>query len=260
MFYKISNPSNLKEIGKYPQTVPLCAFHKKAKRTDYIGSASDSEKITISPRLYDFFKPYLPRHEVKDIEYSNDVYRFDRKNLEYVVKENMKQEFYPYKILHISYPDDNVINYSKSSFYSYKKSGEFIDYDEDTSLNSKMLSYYKELSEKNGEMIRVFKKEIIDNNLPIKSKNDFIKLFEDFRSLKKGKAWNEWGDIPEIGVKKIVFNSNCKDFFRLFEKGTDYSGYYVSEQLKNEIEEHGFTGMTFKPLDEINPHVEIEIL
>lgn len=44
MIFKIDSSVNLNEIGKYPQTIPVRAFHKKAKRTDYIGCASDSEK------------------------------------------------------------------------------------------------------------------------------------------------------------------------------------------------------------------------
>lgn len=262
MLYKIDNTSNLKVIGKNPQIgyaitignlflgndgiyesitvykpkTPEYIFHKKAKLTDYISGGSDNIKLTISPKFYFFLKQYLGLHQVWDIEISNDVYKFNRKKVEYERKEGSVQELYDYKILHISYPSNSIINHEQSEY--------FLDFREN----------YMEILLENES--RIPESYLCDEkHLPIKIKtnDDYLKLNE---KLKK-----EEGKKRIIIPKKLVFEvSNLNaDIFRIITP-INLSGYYVTESLKNKIEHAVITGMDFKPLSEINPHVQVEII
>lgn len=127
---------------------------------------------------------------------------------------------YEYYILHLDFPKSDFINYNFSKF-------SFFERDEER-------NYVK-----------------LDNE---------IKIFSDIDLLEK------MGKYPPIGIRtpflrtvKFTINSNIKeDFFRSSTNGM--TGYYVSEKLKQEIENQGFTGMDFVELDKINNFVEIEMV
>ena len=51
---------------------------------------------------------------------------------------------------------------------------------------------------------------------------------------------------------------NCKeDLIRLHNMPMTGTGYYLSERLKNAIEEKGFTGMIFKEINDVDKRIEI---
>ncbi len=288
-FYKLKTNIDLKEIGKFPKgaeggrvgnilvghdgqygpvkitnpIVPIQPIHKKTKLTDYFDGGSI--KIIISTGFYQFLKPFLNKYQVWDMYLSNDVYKFDRKNLQYVLKDNVEQEFNDYKILHISYPTAEFINYKKSIFYKFLKLNEFLNYDLDLTLNAAERYTYDQISKKNGEKVKVNKKEILEENLIVKDESEYNNLFEVIDKLKYGKTYEEIKSlkIPNIAPKKITINTSIinQDMFRVFYKNSnDFSGYYVSEDLKDKILDKGFSGMTFTPLKEINPRIEIETI
>jgi hypothetical protein len=259
-YYKITNSHDLKIIGKYPQNAsggkigeninagegnygpidfkgPITSifpFHNKAKRTDYIGNSSGSIKMTISPDFYIFLKKYLPEHQVWDIQYSNDVYKMDWKKMDYVVKEGVLQELYPYKVLHISYPNLDFINFEKSEFFLENRE----KYLEIIGNKEMMKSLY---SKKNKKIIK------------IKSEKEYETLFKGLRKQQKA-------DKEAIIVNKLVLNDINEDIFRILSKVNNTSSYYVSENLKDKIQEKGFTGIDFLPLEEINKNIEIEVV
>lgn len=233
-YYKITTSLDLKVIGKYPQTIPVNAFHKKAKLTDYIGSASDNTKKTISPNFYFFLKPHLPEHQVLDMHFSNDVYKMDWKKMDYVVKEDAIQELYPYKILHISYPSLDFINFERSEFFLENRE-----------------KYLETIG--NKEMMKSLYSKSDKKHIKIKSEKEYEKLFKELRKQQKY-------DKEVIIVNKLVFNDINEDVFRVLSKVNNVSSYYVSENLKNKIQENGFTGIDFVSLKEINKNIDIEIV
>tara|TARA_R110002050_G_scaffold140013_4_gene264635 strand:- start:3517 stop:3828 length:312 start_codon:yes stop_codon:yes gene_type:complete len=83
-------------------------------------------------------------HQVWTIKVSNDVYKFDRKSLQYLVKEGLKQEFYDYKILHISYPSNEIIDFNKSEFFIDFR----INYLNNLSVEGISKSYFLNLKDK----------------------------------------------------------------------------------------------------------------
>ena len=216
---------------------PIIPVHKNFKLTDYFGG--DTTKKFISQRFYEFLIPYLKEHQVWDMHLTNDVYKFDRKNSQYVIKEGAVQEFYDYKILHISYSSHEIINFKESSFYVFERTGEM-----------------KESFNEKGEMSKIWDDKIIEDDMAIAN-------YDSYLSLKRNKYTKTVGfNIPILKAKKIVFSlpsDFSKEVFRLFFNEDSISGYYVSENLKNKIEEQGFTGMSFTPIEEISSCVKIEI-
>lgn len=263
MLYRIDNTSNLKIIGQNPQIgyaitignlflggegiygpikvqfaeTPEYVINKKAKLTDFISGGSDNIKLTISPKFYFLIKQYLGFHQVWDIKLSNDVYKFDRKNVAYIRKEGSIQELYDYKILHISYPTNFIINHSKSEY--------FLD-DRD--------NYYKMVAEYKGEIPQSYMQDATHQSVKIKTEEDYQLLNE---KLKKDNE-NDRIIIP----RKLVFDISKLDteIFRIITPINNLSGYYVTENLKNKIEENGLTGMDFKPLSQINPQVAVDFI
>lgn len=72
----------------------------------------------------------------------------------------------------------------------------------------------------------------------IDSKEDFIK-----QRTHHGTDGKIWG----FTIEKIVFKDKITDFF-ILDGVSSGIGYYVSEKLKNEIEEAGCTGIEFEPV------------
>ena len=72
--------------------------------------------------------------------------------------------------------------------------------------------------------------------------NDVIRKFQDrneFKDFLHAKSWK-----VRLRVGKLVVKTSF-DLFRLWTLG----GYFVSEKLKEAIEQEGFTGMRFEPAD-----------
>jgi len=227
MIYQLNSSIDIKEIGKYPQTVPVSAFHKKAKITDYIGSSSDNSNICISIKFYKLLKQYLSEHEAKDKKISNDVYKMDWKKMDYVVKEGANQVFYDYKIVHINYPNEDLINYKQSEF--------IIDTRENYSKNFDLNGITKQyLQDQDRKFIE------------IKSREHYRDLNMEFKNQ------NENRNIIVPKLVNLNLTSVKDDIFRVMTPIPNLSGYYLSENLKNKIREEGFTGMEFKSLDDLN--------
>ncbi|OIQ23531.1 hypothetical protein [Lacinutrix sp. MedPE-SW] len=189
--------------------------------------------LTISPSLYVFLKPFLNTHQTWDIKVSNDVYKFDRGKSEYLFKAGAKQKLHDYKILHISYPKRNFINFEKSVFFTDIKD----NYLKNMNMEGISESYIENPTHKKIE---------------ITSDNDYRSLIEKMKHIKPKSVV-----IP----RKIVCNLNYNkdEIFRLITPINNMSGYYVSAELKKKIEEIGFTGMEFKLLKNLNPSIKVEV-
>lgn len=82
-----------------------------------------------------------------------------------------------------------------------------------------------------------------------------ISSYEDYLSKKELLSVENPDLFLKHDLLTIDVTSISDDFFRLIN--APYSGYYVSERLKNAIEDEGFTGMTFQRMDMIDSKIEI---
>ena len=258
--FRIDRSINRKEIGRYPQCedviihgnadaedafkyqgkygpvvgqppLPEPILHKSAKLTDYLsgtGIGDDKYKI-ISLRFYEFLASYLGPHQTWPIQVSNSELRFDRRKLQYVVKDAAKLKKYDYMILHISYSSHRLINYPESEF--------FIDRRERYMENAYDLPSY--VAKYGTDLKRIYS-------------------HEEYISFTRYLRYHKGGNI--LVLKKLVINlsDNKESIFRIMTPMNNLSGYYVTETLRTKIEAEGFTGMAFTPLEELNPHVVIK--
>lgn len=88
--------------------------------------------------------------------------------------------------------------------------------------------------------------------------------FEEIKTYKNydnyHEHWKEliWkGYIITIENLFLDFSEIDFDLIRLIDIDTIGIGYYVSEKLKKEIEDQGFTGMEFKEIDEIDKKITV---
>lgn len=224
-------------IQKKEIILPKLVFKKKAKMTDILNTSSSSINKIIKPSFYKFLKPYLGEHQAWHIKIANDQYKFDRSKVAYVVKDESKLEFYNYVILHLSYPNNQFINMEKSEF--------FIDSRDD---------YLKLVRTSNSLKVKEYfssnKHELISFKSTEEHQNYSIELF------------NEKENRKVILPRKIVFNvsDNTHDIFRLMTNINGLNCHCVSEKIKIEIENQGFTGMTFEPIIDFNPNINVELV
>lgn len=61
----------------------------------------------------------------------------------------------------------------------------------------------------------------------------------------------------EIKSVTLDLQKFTNDVFRIIQLYSLGIGYYVSEKLKNEIQNKGFTGIQFSPLDEIDTRIKV---
>lgn len=259
MIYKIGICLDEKEIGKYPQVVgaigetndifkghegnykppkyegnaifPKVLIHKKARATDYLDN-SDNIKMCVSTNFYEFLKLFIGTHQVWDLLVSNESYKFDRRKLEYVDKTNYQKLYYNYKILHISYPSINIIDMNKSEFFIEDRE-----------------KYLTKIS--GNKLSKNYFLDPLHKSIKFESHDDLLKLKQ---VLKKDKNSDKL-----LLPKKLVFDlEQCEGLFRVFTPLNNYSGYYITENLKDKIENIGFTGMVFTPIVDINPLYNIK--
>jgi len=232
MLYKIINNNKIKEIGVFPQLKPIKAFDKKAIRTDFIGCSSDNLKLTISRKFYNFLKNYLPIHNNGNLKLSNDVYKFDNKKQQFIIRNDIKQIFFNYNTINIKKPKKDFIDFNNSIFFTDNKK-----------------LYLQQIIV--GGISETYFTNTNHNFIKIDSEESYSKLL---LKIKK----NQEIIIP----KKLVFNlsKNKEHIFRVFTSVNNLSGYYVSEKLMKEIKANNFTGIDFKPLDKLNPYTITEII
>ena len=131
-----------------------------------------------------------------------------------------KESIYDYHIFFLNNPKNDFIDYEKSIFRFYTKG--------------------------------------VDRKR-VKLNEDAVMVLNDQDCMDKYRQYPPVGiNKPFFEAEKLVVNGNNLDFFR--SSSPTIAGYYVSENLKNEIEKQGFTGIRFLELDEINNFVKIETL
>ncbi|MCL9807686.1 hypothetical protein NAT51_19340 [Flavobacterium amniphilum] len=233
-YYRIQNSIDRKEIGHFLQV----------QKEDWIGITNTSEDFSEQglfgkvegnpalpvPYLYRMTKPTslldmtvipINKYLVVDKAFFEFLKPYLGDFQSWEIKAKKQLEDYEYHIVHIDYPQNDFVNYEKSIF--------------------KLFSH--------------------DENYNRIDLNQEVKITNDGDSLDKSREYSLKGigiGYPFLKETKVVFNYSkmTKDLFRC--SFVPYAGYYVSENLKNEIEKQGFTGLVFKELDEIDNFVQVE--
>ena len=217
-YYKLNFSSNLKEIGKFPQSedciigdvqqdfipwegkidfdfkLPEPILEKKAKQTSYIVVVAISKFLVIDDEFLSFLRLFnIGNYQEWKINTWQNKQLIDKYNLFLI--NNTKQ--------------DKYIDFSKSEFYS-KKLG---DWDNSSAQQ------------------------------PV-SVNDYDEYVSEKERLRKDKLM--------LLEKKVYLDLSkaTEDMFRIVNAPP--GGYFVSERLKNAIEESGFTGMEFIEVSELD--------
>ena len=123
-----------------------------------------------------------------------------------------------YKLFHLSYPTNvnNIIKYEQSDFVVLPKGGRF-----ETTL----------------------------------TKSVKLENHEAYQNLKE--VLNQSKDNLTISYDKLVldFSTIDEDIIRFIEAPFN-NGYYISERLRKDIEEKGFTGMYFQEIGEMDKRIK----
>lgn len=91
-----------------------------------------------------------------------------------------------------------------------------------------------------------------------KTREEKLVIFSNYQDYHK--KWEE--SIYSNGsilIKSLTIDLRDMDddIFRIIELNFMGIGYYVSEKLKNKLENKGFTGIQFTPIDEIDPRIKV---
>ncbi len=218
-YYKLDFSSNVKEVGKIPQSeecitigdiqqdfipwqgkinfefnLPKPILEKKSKQTSYINViAIPSFFIVINDELLNLLKTFnIGKYQNWKIKTWQNNQLIEKYNL-FLLNDTKQAEY---------------IDYKKSSFYS-KKLG---DWDNSSIQKPVFVENYDEY---------VSEKELL--------RKDKLMLLHRKVTLNLSKA--------------------TEDMFRIVN--APLGGYFVSEKLKNVIEENGFTGMEFTEVSKL---------
>lgn len=230
-YYKLKNSFKTKEIGVFAQ----------AERINKLG---DLENIYIDGRKkpiniqWDIPEPIMknkskPTTYLHVIPFSDDIFLVLKKYFIDFLKGFNVGDFnhWPlkvhhndniltdYQLFHLSYPTkvDNLIKYEQSDFVILPRGGRF-------------------------------------ENTPTKPVR--LESYESFKNLKE--VLNESNENITVSYDKLVvdFSDLDLDLFRFIEAPFT-NGYYISERLKNAIEEQNFTGMAFQEIEEMDKRIKV---
>lgn len=218
-YYKLTTSSNIKEVGKIPQSetgnhgdiqqdfmpwegvidfdfkLPEPVLEKKAKTVSFLDVAFiRSTFLVIDDNLSSLFKNFnLGNYQEWKINTWQNKQLINKYNL-FLLNDTKQSEY---------------INYSKSEFYS-KKLGDW-------------------------------------NNSSIQ-KPVFVKNYDEY-VFEKEKLRKDKLMLLHKNVTLDLSKTN-EDMFRIINAPP--GGYFVSEKLKNAIEENGFTGMEFTEVSKLD--------
>lgn len=220
-YYIIQESGKLKIIGKYPQTKDIhynCDVWNEPK---FIGQIH-FEKVDFDPIIANAI--LHPKSKQTDLINTNSAMGFSNKllisgKLKTILEKNRKQgmQFFKSPIIqnNLLVEDYWILNMSEFN-------NDYVDF-----LNSKIL--LEEITSENINSLY----------LSINSLKDYELKIEEIRG-KKG---------CNLRIEKLVLSKDkiYNDFFMIIYS---FSGiYFVSEKLKQEIEDAGCTGIEFQPIE-----------
>lgn len=90
------------------------------------------------------------------------------------------------------------------------------------------------------------------NNISVEKR---FKNFHDYQTDWEKLIWK--GSVITFDILYLDFSMLNLDLFRIINIDSIGIGYYVSERLKNAIEEQKFTGFAFKEIEEIDKRIKV---
>lgn len=220
-YYILQESGNLKIIGKYPQTKDIqynCDVWNEPK---FIGQIH-FEKVDFEPIIANAI--LHPKSKQTDLIDANSAMGFSNKllisgKLKTILEKNRKNgmQFFKSPII-----QNNLLAEDYWILNMYEFNNDYVDF-----LNSKIL--LEEITSENINSLY----------LSINSLEDYEMKIEEIRG-KKG---------CNLRIEKLVLSTDKinNDFFMIRHS---FSGiYFVSEKLKQEIENAGCTGVEFQPIE-----------
>ena len=227
MYYYLGNSIEKKQIGKFPQSITT------AKR----GNLDDIMKESPIQGIPDLPEPIivpkaLPSTYLGGTTSINTIYFLVLKDYFIEFLKVFKVGEYQTWPLKVHYRDE-VLNYYRLFHLSYPSTEQIVDY-----TNSKFVI---------GIPYDWRDEEVKRKSINITGHENYLSTREVLKS-----------DDKQIRCEKLVLNfSNVKeDIIRICDLPYG-NGYWVSERLKNAIEEKGYTGMEFRAPGQFNEDVEV---
>tara|TARA_R110002049_G_scaffold155557_6_gene320485 strand:- start:12493 stop:13176 length:684 start_codon:yes stop_codon:yes gene_type:complete len=151
--------------------------------------------------------------------------------------------------------DQNFISILKSNHCL----NDFQSWNLKLSINNNMINNYYlfHLSYPSDEHLIDFDKSrfLLSNNKLIRVKSKRFYNYTDYK-----KEWDKnisCGDSLKFEELFLDFRKINHDLIRILNIDSMCIGYYVSEKLKNSIEEQGFTGMHFQEIEEMDKRIKV---
>ena len=228
-FFRLKNSFNTKEIGRYPQVEKINRLGDLFK-IEEIGNTS---KINFK---WDIPEPIMKKKAnvttlLSVIPFTTALFlTFEKSFINFL--ENFSVGDFSTWELKIHHKDEVLNNY-RLFHLSYPSDDKYIDFEKSDFITITSGGRYEDTSFKPVKI----------NNL-----NNYLNSLEVVRSA---------GNLTVTYNKLVLDFSNATEDIIRFIDVTNNLGYYVSERLKNAIEEKGFTGIAFQEIEEMDKRIKV---
>ncbi len=223
-YYKLIESINTKEIGIYPQVIKT---NQALEIQEFgLGFNEQIQKQFILP------EPILQNKArettmISVTAINNTVFLFLKNYFIDFLKDFIIADFQSWKI--DAYHKKQLVEDYSLFHLSYPSQKELIDFEKSK-----------------------FKIKDSLNNISVEKK---FKNFHDYQIDWEKLIWK--GSVITFDIIYLDFSMLNLDLFRIINIDSVGIGYYVSERLKNAIEEQKFTGFAFKEIEEIDKRIKV---
>lgn len=215
-YFRINHSIDLKEVGKYPQAQHPVDVLEKRPEDPFLTNFSDIDKLPDNV--------FSPIHALEEKAKLTDLVSYvAHSSYGLIISEKLKNVLLP----HI---DNNAQFINSPVFYKH----ELQDY---SLLHFYVFSFYN-LDFQRSEIWKMKSLWDKESMLQLKNDNDLLLAIEKYQ-------------YP-LGVKidQVVIKTDVSEHFFTLHHVYGGVGYYVSEKLKNAIEQAGCTGLRFLGVNE----------
>lgn len=217
--YKIKNSLNYKVIGVYPQ-VETGEYPVINGNPNFIGNVY----MNFMPTEPDLPRPILKKKAKMTDYISAGIMGLSSRLL---VSNKLKLVLEKYKNENVQFFNTSIIYKDVEDFdywvvHPYKVDYDFVDYSKS-----------------------IISKENILGSDP----KEYVTIDDTEEFIKQRTHHSTDGKIWGFTIEKVAFKDKLTDFF-ILDGVSGGIGYYVSEKLKQEIEEAGCTGIEFEPVQQ----------
>lgn len=249
MYYKIKDSIKRKEIGHYPQNDNVRFFGDPFAKNSF-GLQGKYGKLELEPALLELsihkkskITNYLSvvvissnTYKVIDVKLLNFLEPYLPNHQYWKIDAVKNDEKFVYYILHISESSHAIFDFEKSAFFTMPH------------------QQYINKAQEGTHALKDFISSLTENRVQFANNDAYLALLEKH----KKQAGERMAIIPQ----KVIIDASKihTHIFRIMTRINNLSGYYVSEELKNKLQENNFTGMDFEPITEINKVFEVQLI